>query len=241
MAEKNFNNIRIVHKHDTEENWLKATGFVPKQGEIIVYDRDTNHSYERIKIGDGSLNVNNLPFIGDNAISSLSIDGQTITYTKNDGTEGSVQVIVDDTLSGESVNPIQNKVVNAAIGNLSSLVGDTSVADQIANATYTQSQVNDLIAAVKAACMPRVKTVTLFVDEWRYDRGEYYYDIQVSGMTANSQVSLQADAASLAILQDDGIALVPVTYSSYVRIWTVGGSPREDLTIQITVQEVTEV
>jgi hypothetical protein len=53
---------RIIHKHDTEENWDKATGFIPQQGEIIVYDIDTTHEHERFKIGDGKTSVNNLPF-----------------------------------------------------------------------------------------------------------------------------------------------------------------------------------
>lgn len=61
MAEKNINS-RIVHKHDIESNWKKATGFIPKQGELIVYDIDSTYSYERIKIGDGVQNVNDLPF-----------------------------------------------------------------------------------------------------------------------------------------------------------------------------------
>ena len=69
MAEKNIKS-RIVHKHDTESNWNKAINFIPKQGEIIVYDIDSNHSYERIKIGDGVTNVNNLPFV----ISTLTND-----------------------------------------------------------------------------------------------------------------------------------------------------------------------
>ena len=69
MAEKNIKS-RIVHKHDIELNWNKATNFIPKQGEIIVYDIDSNHSYERIKIGDGATNVINLPFV----ISTLTND-----------------------------------------------------------------------------------------------------------------------------------------------------------------------
>lgn len=64
MAEKNLK-ARIVHKHDIEANWLLATGFTPKQGEIIVYDIDDTHSCERMKIGDGVQNVNNLPFYDD--------------------------------------------------------------------------------------------------------------------------------------------------------------------------------
>ena len=61
VAEKKLN-TRIIHKHDVEANWLLATGFTPKQGEIIVYDVDETHSYERMKIGDGIHNVNDLPF-----------------------------------------------------------------------------------------------------------------------------------------------------------------------------------
>lgn len=60
--EKNLN-VRITLKHDTEENWLKATGFTPKLSEPIVYDEDGAHPYKRFKIGDGATNVNDLPFI----------------------------------------------------------------------------------------------------------------------------------------------------------------------------------
>ena len=63
MAEKTLN-TRIIHKHDTEINWSKATNFKPKQGEIIIYDKDNNYNYERIKVGDGVTLVNNLPFYG---------------------------------------------------------------------------------------------------------------------------------------------------------------------------------
>lgn len=65
MATEKTLNSRIIHKHDIEENWLKATNFIPKQGELIIYDKDSNYDYERAKIGDGQTNVNNLPFIVD--------------------------------------------------------------------------------------------------------------------------------------------------------------------------------
>lgn len=81
---------RIVHKHDIEENWNKATNFIPMQGEIIVYDIDDTHSHERFKIGDGINTVGNLPFANNiyvqkkkptNAvIGSLWIDTNTVSY-----------------------------------------------------------------------------------------------------------------------------------------------------------------
>lgn len=63
MAEKNNMYGRVQNKHDTEANWLKATNFIPKAGEIIVYDPDDTYTYARIKIGDGTTLVNNLSFV----------------------------------------------------------------------------------------------------------------------------------------------------------------------------------
>lgn len=72
---------RIVHKHDTESNWLKATNFIPMKGEIIVYDVDENYNYERMKIGDGITVVSSLQFvidtITDNTIDDIC-NGQSI-------------------------------------------------------------------------------------------------------------------------------------------------------------------
>lgn len=73
MAEKNIT-TRIIHKHDTEENWNKATNFIPKQGEIIIYDIDSTYSYERFKIGDGITVVSSLPFAMATAIPNAEID-----------------------------------------------------------------------------------------------------------------------------------------------------------------------
>lgn len=95
MPEKTLK-TRIIHKHDAELNWNKATNFIPKQGEIIIYDIDSNHSYERIKVGDGATNVNNLPFLT-----------QPIT--------------IDAVLSDLSENPVQNKIIKQSFDNLSAL------------------------------------------------------------------------------------------------------------------------
>ena len=97
MAEQNIKS-RIVHKHDTEANWIKATNFIPKQGEIIVYDVDSTHTYERIKIGDGATNVNSLPFSTDSVVESMNVQ-----------------------ISG----------LQTSINNVSELVGDVSVSEQI--------------------------------------------------------------------------------------------------------------
>lgn len=62
MAEKTLNS-RLIMKHDTSTNWAKATSFVPKKGEIIIYD-GSGSTASKFKIGDGSTTVVNLPFAG---------------------------------------------------------------------------------------------------------------------------------------------------------------------------------
>ena len=54
-------NIKSVPFHGTEAEW-KNNNYIPKDGEIIIYDIDENYDYKRIKIGDGTTVVNDLPF-----------------------------------------------------------------------------------------------------------------------------------------------------------------------------------
>ena len=72
MLEKTLK-TRVINKHDTEANWNKATSFIPKRGELIVYLPDSIYTYSRMKIGDGTTTVVNLPFINE-AITNSEID-----------------------------------------------------------------------------------------------------------------------------------------------------------------------
>lgn len=79
MADKNLK-ARIVNKNGTGAEWEKATSFVPKKGELILYT-DLN----KIKIGDGVTKVNDLPFTTvPNKTSDLTNDSGYITNTSVD-------------------------------------------------------------------------------------------------------------------------------------------------------------
>ena len=100
------NNIktRIQNKHGLEVDWLKATGFIPLPGELIIYDREVDstgnvltrvisdtevallpegrldpYHYERIKIGDGIHVVSDLPFVTDSVASEVVTHNTSIT------------------------------------------------------------------------------------------------------------------------------------------------------------------
>lgn len=87
--EKELKHIRIIQKHETEANWNKATKFIPKLGEVIIYDPDANHTTSRIKIGDSTTVVANLPFVQ--------------------------QGFIDSELSGTSENAVQNKIIKSEL------------------------------------------------------------------------------------------------------------------------------
>lgn len=118
MSEKNIKS-RIIHKHGVEADWLKATNFIPKQGEIIIYDKDSTYPYERVKVGDGVTVVSSLPFIGDNKVDKVSGKG----LSTNDYTTAEKNTLAD----------------------LKTKVGSASVSEQIATAVATKSAVQLII------------------------------------------------------------------------------------------------
>ena len=153
MAEKLIDG-RIVHKHDTEANWNKATNFIPKKGETIIYDPDSTYSYARVKVGDGTTKVTSLPFIDNaiktaqtnlsdtvdsvknNSITALSVSGRTITYTKGSGATGTITTQDNNTtysagtglsLSGTTFNHKNSITAATAQGSASKTLafGDT--------------------------------------------------------------------------------------------------------------------
>jgi hypothetical protein len=59
---------RVSQLCKTEAEWSRLPDFVPLQGEVIVFSQDNKHKYARLKIGDGSTPLRNLPFFIDSSI-----------------------------------------------------------------------------------------------------------------------------------------------------------------------------
>lgn len=65
---------RISQLSKTETEWLRIPDFIPLQGELIVYNPDNKHPYARLKIGDGSTLLRELPFFVDYNIDNFITD-----------------------------------------------------------------------------------------------------------------------------------------------------------------------
>ena len=98
MANKTIK-IRIVNKHDTQSNWQKAINFTPKAGELIIYD-----DLEKIKIGDGKSNVNDLPFFQGSLETAIDELSSNITSLSNFSYSNHSNPIYSAVLNGVDLN-----------------------------------------------------------------------------------------------------------------------------------------
>lgn len=76
---------RISHLHKTEAKWSKLKSWIPEAGEFIIYDPDENHSYARIKLGDGKNCLQDLPFFIEATIKAHSLTQQGLGTTVDGG------------------------------------------------------------------------------------------------------------------------------------------------------------
>ncbi len=124
MADKTIKG-RLIQKHDVQSNWEKATNFVPLKGEIIIYDPDVNNENSRMKVGDGVHNVNELKFIESSKAEIANKATEADHATTADSATSA------DTLDGKHASDF---ALATDLNEVSELVGDTAVSEQIADA-----------------------------------------------------------------------------------------------------------
>ena len=127
MATEKKINSRIQQKHDVAANWAKATNFIPKKGEIIIYDAEYNANGEetqavRFKIGDGSKTVNNLPF------AVIDYNGRITALESKPGLD-KVGTVTSVKANGTNFNPDSTGKVD--LGNLGGGSGPLTFADVV--------------------------------------------------------------------------------------------------------------
>lgn len=85
---------------------------------------------------------------------------------------------------------------------------------------------------------PNAASVSLFAASWAGD-GPYTQAVALDGVTAQSKVDMQPDAAVLAAMMDDGVsALYMANDGGALTAYAVGAAPKTDMTVQVTVTEV---
>lgn len=91
-------NTRILLKSDSETKWLAVEStFKPLQGEMIIYLPDNDHSYCRVKIGDGHNVLKDLDFIDAGTINGQEVELVKFNGESNRPAQGSSDKLYVDT------------------------------------------------------------------------------------------------------------------------------------------------
>lgn len=89
--------------------------------------------------------------------------------------------------------------------------------------------------------LPRVSTITLPKASWSGSSAPYYQTVSINTVTSATKIELNPTVAQIVSLQNDDIALMAENDAGSVKVYSFGGKPSSDMTMQVTLTEVSYV
>lgn len=89
--------------------------------------------------------------------------------------------------------------------------------------------------------LPRVSTITLPKASWTGGSSPYSQEVSINTVTSATKVELNPTVSQIVSLQNDDIALMAENDGGTVTIYSFGGKPSSDMTMQCTLTEVSYV
>lgn len=97
------------------------------------------------------------------------------------------------------------------------------------------------LSSLIQSLLPKVTNITLDANSWVGSVAPYRQDVELSYVTETTKVDLQPTAEQLASWQENGLAFSTLSLAGSVRVYVSDIKPTEDISVQITIQEVVEV
>ena len=89
--------------------------------------------------------------------------------------------------------------------------------------------------------LPRVSTITLPKASWSGSSAPYYQTVSINTVTSATKIELNPTVAQIVSLQNDDIALMAENDGGIAKVYSFGGKPSSDMTMQVTLTEVSYV
>lgn len=103
---------------------------------------------------------------------------------------------------------------------------------------------DEIAAAVEAymknhpASVASIASVSLPASAWVGSGNLYSQEVDVPGVTENSQVDLTPSVEQLAVFYEKSLAFVAENDDGVVTVYAIGQKPENDYTMQVTITEV---
>jgi hypothetical protein len=128
---------------------------------------------------------------------------------------------IDDAMSATSENPVQNKVITEAFGNI----------DNRLQAVERNSGGGEAKAA-------HIAYIDLLSAKWQGGDNLYSQVVDIAGVTEYSKVDINPSVEQLAIFYKKDIAFTTENEDGVVTVYCIGQKPADDYTMQVTITEV---
>lgn len=190
MADKNLK-ARIVNKNGTSVEWEKATSFIPKKGELILYT-DLN----KIKIGDGVTVVGDLPFSDDDKVSKAGDTMTGILGVNLSAYPGGGGIVFGMDAPSELIIPepgVFGQTDNNTVSLLAKRVvlGHTSDGNLISHAEFNETE-------------NLIQNGLTFLDSERFKKGTVSETNDGLGMSAENGACLKVGAEAVTVCDNTG-------------------------------------
>lgn len=133
--------------------------------------------------------------------------------------------------------PTSNAVLSAIEAATEVYVGPTQPTDTNIKVWINTAEEGTGVVPV----LPRVSTITLPKASWSGSSAPYYQAVTINTVTSATKIELNPTVAQIVSLQNDDIALMAENDAGSVKVYSFGGKPSSDMTIQVTLTEVSYV
>ena len=153
-SDAKFTDTKYNLASNSEEGLLSSEDYIAltnlKENGVLKNTYATKTNYGIVMVGDGLEVTNGKIKVDTSTLTNAtpSIAGLMSAADKNkldNIEEGANKIVIDDTLSTTSTNPIQNKIINSEITKLGTLITQENSATLTAAKNYTDTKISDLI------------------------------------------------------------------------------------------------
>ena len=226
-----------------------------RAGAIFIQPDDTGNIIE-IASKEGDLEISNRSTSGDIkliGVKTPTADNEAANKLYVDTTIAAIPTPdVSGQIASHNTSETAHSDIRTSVNNLSTLVGDTAVSEQIANSQIvyvgptepTDPNIQVWINTAEESAgiipvLPRIATITLDVNSWSGSSAPYYQTVSIDTVTAATKVELNPNVSQILSLQNDDIALMAENDGTgVIKIYSFGGKPSSTMTMQCTLMEV---